>query len=389
MKCPKCGFVSYAGLDQCKKCGYPFVKAAPKESAPLLTTLFAQGAPSGSRPTAGALPAPNEKSSRNVPQQPTERITPGEATPARGTSTPADGPAARGQPGDRPAADWRDELSERVVNFRKRRARFQPGAEPAGNLELDFDDLRKPEDILPAFHAPQDLEDGDSGLDMEIREPLLPQEEDGGLHAPVAVEEPEGMQLDAGPGESDEMSLGEPAAENSPMEILVGSPNERGAGEQTAPMAIIIAPLGRRFMAGMLDALVLLLGAALFGGIFWYSMTQFCGHNSLVPFNLAILGLVALVFIFAYFAAFTAIAYATPGLLYQGCEIRNLQGEHPTKRESFWRAFGVLVSLAALMVGFIWAYVDSDSLTWHDRMSGTVISEEPAVAGTAALKSKA
>ena len=26
------------------------------------------------------------------------------------------------------------------------------------------------------------------------------------------------------------------------------------------------------------------------------------------------------------------------------------------------------------MLGFIWAWVDTDSLTWHDRMSGTVIT---------------
>ena len=35
--------------------------------------------------------------------------------------------------------DWREELSERVENFRKRRARLQPEADSAGNLELDFE----------------------------------------------------------------------------------------------------------------------------------------------------------------------------------------------------------------------------------------------------------
>jgi hypothetical protein len=59
-----------------------------------------------------------------------------------------------------------------------------------------------------------------------------------------------------------------------------------------------------------------------------------------------------------------------------GCEIRNMGGGRPTVRESFWRAFGVLVSLSALMLGFIWACVDSDNLTWHDRMSQTVITDE-------------
>jgi uncharacterized RDD family membrane protein YckC len=128
-------------------------------------------------------------------------------------------------------------------------------------------------------------------------------------------------------------------------------------------------------MAGLTDALILIIGAALFGGIFWYSMTRFCDHNSLVPFNIAILCLVAIIVTFGYFAIFTAITSATPGLLWMGCEIRNLRGEHPTLSESLWRAFGILVSLSALMLGFVWAYVDSESLTWHDRMSGTIITE--------------
>jgi hypothetical protein len=52
---------------------------------------------------------------------------------------------------------------------------------------------------------------------------------------------------------------------------------------------------------------------------------------------------------------------------------------HPTVRESCWRAFGVLVSTSALLLGFIWAWVDSQGLTWHDRMSGTFITLAHAV----------
>jgi uncharacterized RDD family membrane protein YckC len=109
------------------------------------------------------------------------------------------------------------------------------------------------------------------------------------------------------------------------------------------------------------------------------------GGLSVVPLNIAVLGVAAVILIFAYFAVFTAIASATPGLLWMGCEIRNLHGGIPTVRESFWRAFGVLVSLSALMLGFIWACVDSDGLTWHDRMSGTVITEEHIASDLAGL----
>ena len=139
--------------------------------------------------------------------------------------------------------------------------------------------------------------------------------------------------------------------------------------------------MGRRFLAGLTDALVLILGAALFGIVFW----RFCGRVSPSPLNMAVFGFVAVILIFAYFALYTAIAAATPGLLWMGCEIRNLHGGHPTVSESFWRAFGVLVSLSALMVGFLWALVDRDNLTWHDRMSRTVIMEERDAADLANL----
>ena len=385
MKCPKCGFVSYAGLDQCKKCGYPFVKAAPRESSSLLTSLFPEGVRAGSRPPVDALPARKEKSPPPEPGLPTEKTTPSEPTPAPGDSSRPDRSATGRSRRGEPAENWREELSERVVNFRKRRARFQPGADPEGNLELDFEDPGKPEDSRSIFGVPGAREERDAGLDLEIGESLTPRSEDGPATEPMAFEESrdnEMMQLDAAPGESEEMSLGEPTAKSPPMEILVGSPAENAFEEKEEVVAIFVAPLGRRFLAGLADGLVLMLGAAVFGVIFW----RVCGRVSLAPLNIAVLGLVAFILIFAYFVVFTAIAFATPGLLYLGCEIRNLQGEHPTLRESFWRAFGVLVSLAALMVGFIWAYVDSESLTWHDRMSGTVITEEHSAADLASLK---
>jgi hypothetical protein len=40
------------------------------------------------------------------------------------------------------------------------------------------------------------------------------------------------------------------------------------------------------------------------------------------------------------------------------------------------------------MLGFIWACVDSDTLTWHDRMSGTVITMEHTAAHLAGLKAE-
>jgi uncharacterized RDD family membrane protein YckC len=275
-----------------------------------------------------------------------------------------------------PQTNWREELNARVTTFRKRRARLQPDADPGENMELAFEDPGKPEETLSMFRPREASVEADSGFDMEMGGPAFAKEEDkmsgDSRHAQDSSEE---MQLDSAPEDTDEMSLGEPLEKSPPMEILVGSPTASVPEDDPNAEALFYAPLRNRFLAGVTDCLILVLGAALFGGIFWYSMTRFCDHSTLVPLNLGILGLVAVMIIFAYFAIFTAIASATPGLLWMGCEIRNLRGEHPTLSESLWRAFGVLVSMSALMVGFIWAYVDSESLTWHDRMSGTIITE--------------
>jgi uncharacterized RDD family membrane protein YckC len=263
-------------------------------------------------------------------------------------------------------------LSERLENFRRRRSRLKRNTDSPGNLELDFENtsdkpaflddvLEKPGKVRPDLDLPireSEAAPGMDGLSFE-----MPSREQSGE---------EEKELDLAPVGVADMSLGEPLPERPPLEIVVGPPEEETHAEDEVTEGIRPAPLGRRFLAGLMDAAVLVMAAAVFGVICW----RFCGRLSLVPLNLIVLGLVAVIHIFAYFGLFCAVASATPGLMWMGCEIRNLRGGPPTLGESLWRAFGVLVSLAALMLGFVWAGVDSDGLTWHDRMSGTVITKE-------------
>jgi uncharacterized RDD family membrane protein YckC len=131
------------------------------------------------------------------------------------------------------------------------------------------------------------------------------------------------------------------------------------------------APLGRRCIAGLIDALVLLLGAGLFALIFWAAGGRFSRN----PVNLAVMGFIVVLFVLVYFVSFIALTYSTPGLSAMNLEVRTVDGHSPTPSDAAVRAFGYLVSAGALMLGFIWAWVDSDSLTWHDHMSGTFVSE--------------
>jgi uncharacterized RDD family membrane protein YckC len=262
-------------------------------------------------------------------------------------------------------------LSERVVNYRKRRGQVQPERDSPGNLELDFEDADKPEAGI--FDVRGDLENPGSDFDVEIGESRVPHVAEGQSQEAPAFDDTvgEAMLLDSPPGETEEILLEQPVVKPIPWEILVGSPEENTPDRPRAAEEFLIAPLGGRFVAGLADALVLSLGAIEFGIIVW----RVCGQVSLVPVNIMVLVTIAAVAIFVYFAVFTAITAATPGLLWEGYAIRNSQGGRPTPREALWRAFGVLVSLSAFMIGFVWAYVDSDTLTWHDRISGTAIIE--------------
>ena len=327
---------------------------------------------------------PESNSSRAEPELPTQQTPAHETAPAQALSSKENlSKASRSRVGEQPQ-DWKEELSERVESFRKRRARLQPDASPAGNFELDFEAPDEPEAHRFIENDLGTSENSDSWLDMEFGGPAEGRDQDSpSLDASSDKElSDEPVRLDADPSET-EMSFGEPVEKIPPMEILVGSPAESPPAEE-AVAEIYLAPPGRRFLAGLTDTLVLMLGAAVFGLIFW----QFCGRLSLVPGNIAVLALVAVILIFAYFGVFTAVASATPGLLWMGCEIRNLGGSYPTPSESFWRAFGVLVSISALMLGFIWACVDTDALTWHDRMSGTVITVAHPASGLADVKAE-
>ena len=358
--------------------------AASGQSSASLTSLVQEGLNSVVLSTPKPPPGLEWNSPRPEPGFSTQLTGPPKTVPAQAPSAEKILPKAiRSRVGEQ-RQDWREELSGRVDEYRKRRAHLQPGAGPGGNFELDFEAPEEPGAHRFIENGLGTSENSDSGLEMEFGGPAEARGEDApSLEAPSREESSdEPVRLDTAPFET-EMSLGGTVDENPPMEIMVDSPTEEAPAEEVAA-EIYVAPLGRRFLAGLTDTLVLLVGAAVFGMIFWWV----CGRLSLVPLNIAVLGFVAVILIFAYFGVFTAVASATPGLLWMGCEIRNLGGDYPTPSESFWRAFGVLVSASAVMLGFVWAWVDTDALTWHDRMSGTVITFAHHVSDLADVKAE-
>jgi uncharacterized RDD family membrane protein YckC len=267
------------------------------------------------------------------------------------------------------ANPWQEELSKRVEGYRQRRARLRSKDEASGNLDLDFDAHEIP------LEAP-----GPKVIDFPLNTPPSPRVAHERLgEEPLPEVQPAHLgelplrsEHTPAPAWNAEVTLGQPD-EIPPAPIVVESPSPGDASVQASPVggsADLVAKIGPRFMAGLLDVLVLLAGAGVFTLIFWRTG----GRLSRQPLDLAVVSFMACLFILLYFGVLAALTFSTPGLTWMGLEIRRHNGQEPSVRDAFWRALGCLISAGALMLGFLWALLDSDGLTWHDRMSGTFIT---------------
>ena len=365
MKCPKCGFVSYPGISQCKKCGYSFAPGKPAGGPPQILGLF-------------SAPAATSRESQTLEPHPSlhlpETGPPGPETPREALSSVSTAPTIPVAPPPPVvfARPLQAELSQRVEDFRRRRARMKGLGDMPDNLEFDFQSERQtaaepdPDSRLIEFPQP------DAAFDAILEKPEVPPTADTAmdslsLHHPAAI-----GALDDAPFDSGDYELETDLTPPRPVEIVLDSQPLAEETEESAQISRLpLAPLSRRFLGGLVDALVLVVAAALFALIFWRAG----GHLSPQPFNVVVFAFIAVVFIMGYFGAFTALTATTPGLLWMGIEVRGQTGGLPTPQQAFWRAFGYLVSISALMLGFVWALVDSEGLTWHDRMSDTYLTE--------------
>jgi uncharacterized RDD family membrane protein YckC len=61
----------------------------------------------------------------------------------------------------------------------------------------------------------------------------------------------------------------------------------------------------------------------------------------------------------------------TFGLQAARLRLVDLDGNPPSQRRRFWRAFSGFLSLGAAGLGLIWILADADGLAWHDQISAT------------------
>ena len=387
VKCPKCGAFSYPELSQCNMCGASLAPAKTPP-APASPAVHDEQPGLGPSPPAGqtAASTPSEAEVKDAaavtwdaPQSKAEAVqgeTPDTRPPAGNLDLGfvpqrREEAAVASSPRSRQGDPWRQEVSDRVLSFRRRRAKLRNESPEDQNLDFEFERSDTKAAVESEVERYLEFPQNTGRIDAEIgRRTAL---EDDALYMQEETREAneEAFEIpDAARPRAQDFEV-EPDSGNR-LEIVV-DPAESEASATASQLeqeAYQVASVGSRFSAGLIDGLLLLLSGGLFASIFSFAG----GHLAVVPLDLAVMGVIACTFIWSYFAIFTAFTSCTPGQSMMGIEARNLEGWPPDRRESLLRAFGYLVSLSAFMLGFFWALVDGDSLTWHDRISGTFLT---------------
>jgi uncharacterized RDD family membrane protein YckC len=364
VKCPECGFVSFPGLDRCKKCGHLLTQArGESKGIPFLFQQAVKGTKAPAVPGAEPSQDHTEMAGHETGELDIELKPEGTTSDSAAT----DGEQQVPPPLNSQAAqDWQTELAERVQEYRQRRARLHKTEETDHEtLDLDFEapppGQQETHPNVIEFPSPEELERQGKpalGARSATRKTGLENLESTLEHRGRATEPASSRKT---PSDYD----------RTPLEIEMGSPMGNSAAGIRAgvPSGIPSASMSARFFAGLLDGLVLLAGGALYALIFW----RVGGGISLQPLELGVVALIGVFFVLLYFAGCTALASATPGLIWTRLQVCTFEGDSPGLSDCLWRGFGYLVSMSALMLGFIWASVDADGLTWHDRMSRTFV----------------
>jgi len=130
------------------------------------------------------------------------------------------------------------------------------------------------------------------------------------------------------------------------------------------------APLGRRIFAAAIDGIFIAAACVMFGFIFW-KMT------AIRPPQFQILGIAAglsALFWAAYQYLLVVYSGTTPGLLLARLQLARFDGSRAPRRLRRWRILASFLSAVSLGMGYVWVFLDEDSLCWHDRITHTYLA---------------
>ncbi len=126
-------------------------------------------------------------------------------------------------------------------------------------------------------------------------------------------------------------------------------------------------------MSAVVDLCLVVTVQVAFTALFVFALTHLSGDRVVVEIprttaiagsacTLAVLGLL-------YQLLFFTFSDATPGMRYARIALCTFTDENPTRAAMRRRIFATLLSAFPLGLGLLWAFIDEDTLGWHDRIS--------------------
>ena len=295
---------------------------------------------------------------------------------------------------------WRDEVSSKVDAYRAKRGRGGRRYDHS-SLSLNFETLEEPvaESPVPARYAAVRLEMVERTPETNLIEFPKP--------APVAS-----VTLPAAPVAPEpvlpeltlaDLTLPELPPADELAEPIVDSPRildvpEAAHAVPAQPLAHIqldepehefsmadaiaaanaelpmpVAPPGPRIAAGMIDLLIVLTASAIFGMIFMMIAKELPDGRNFLAAALVLPGILWS----AYQYLFLVRCHTTPGMQMAQVGLAHFdETKHVTRKQRQARALAMIVSAMSLGLGFAWAMLDEDRLTWHDRISHSFVANE-------------
>jgi uncharacterized RDD family membrane protein YckC len=130
--------------------------------------------------------------------------------------------------------------------------------------------------------------------------------------------------------------------------------------------------LQARFAADLIDMAIVALIYVVFIAVTYFQMPTPASLDRRVVGIYAV-GFLLLVGI--YFLLFMLSASQTPGMKLRQLVAVSREGVPLEPQIACMRGFGYFISIAPLMLGFLWALIDPEHLTWADKVSGTYLKK--------------
>lgn len=320
---------------------------------------------------------------------------------AESLTAPAPSGGSSSPQGQDPGTAWRDELSSRLNRYRARRKapppRYPSLHLPFERIEPRTSDYPQPEDL--SVHTFEHASNNALALDgmQEVSAPFpetqYPVSEPDRIEVPAAVQSTspstakiiEFPRFSWAPPVPPPDQLAEPVMDRPrilevpeftpPPPALGGITIEPVEVDEPAKrpgidMPLHPAPLGLRIVAALTDGAIIAVATALFGCIFWKV-------SGIQPPRLQILGMatgILLVSWAVYQYLLIVHSARTPGLALAHLELTRFDGS-PTRRSlRRWRVLASFLSAVSLGMGYVWVFLDEDSLCWHDRITRTYLA---------------